>query len=151
MASFQGMDMESLNDEFIAKQLLPWQEGSACFVVKRLRSVWQMLDRYAIVNVATATTAKKGSKRQPPSSPCDETTPKRGRGGFRPSSSRVEAQKRNPVQSKDSGEGTWKRSKPTGTERTAEGEGSASGVTMAQTGNSRSIPLAEDFKKFAKI
>ena len=28
MASHQGTDMESLNDEFIAKQLLPWQECS---------------------------------------------------------------------------------------------------------------------------
>ena len=39
MASLQGTDMESLNDEFIAKQLLPWQEGRARSVVKRLRSV----------------------------------------------------------------------------------------------------------------
>ena len=129
MASLQGTDMESLNDEFIAKQLLSWQEGSAHSVVKRLRSVWQTLDRYAIVNVATATTAKKGRKRQPPSGPRDETTPNRGRGGSRPGSSRAKAQKRNPAQSRESGEGTRKRSKPTGTERMAEGEGSASGVT----------------------
>ena len=151
MASLQGTDIESLNEKFIAKQLLSWQEGSARSVVKRLRSVWQTLDRYAIVNVATATTAKKGSKRQSPSGPGDETTPKRGRGGSRPSSSRAEAQKRNPAQSRDSREGTRKRSKPTGTERTAEGEGSASDVMTAQTRTSRSIPLAEDFEKFAKI
>ena len=151
MASLQGTDMESLNDKFIAKQLLPWQEGSARAVVKRLRSVWQTLDRYAIVNVATATTAKKGNKRQPPSGPRDETMPKRGRRGSRPRSSRAEAQKRNPAQSRDSEEGTWKRSKPTGPERIAEGEGSASSVTTAQTGTSRSIPLVEDFVKFAYI
>ena len=151
MASLQGTDMESLNDEFIAKQLLPWQEGSARSIVKRLRSVWQTLDRYAIVNVATATTAKKGSKQQPPSGPRNETTPKRGRGGSRPGSSRAEAQKRNPAQSRDNGEGIWKRSKPTGIERTAEGEGSTSGVTTAQTGTSRSIPPTEDFEKFSKI
>ena len=151
MASLQGTDMESLNKKFIAKKLLLWQEGSALFVVKRLRSVWQMLDRYTIVNVATATTAKKGNKRQPPSSPHDETTPKRGRGGSRPGSSRAEAQKRNLAQSKDSEEGTRKRSKPTGPERMAEGEGSASGVTTTQTETSRSIPPTEDFEKFAYI
>ena len=39
MASLQGTDMESLNNEFIAKQLLPWQEGGAGSIVKRLRSV----------------------------------------------------------------------------------------------------------------
>ena len=41
MALLQRTDMESLNYEFIAKQLLPWQEGSACSVVKKLRSIWQ--------------------------------------------------------------------------------------------------------------
>ena len=151
MASLQGMDMESLNDKFIAKQLIPWHEGTARSVVKRLCLVWQTLDRYAIVNVATATTAKKGSKWQPPSGPRNETTPKRGRGRSRLGSSRAEAQKRNPTQSRDSGEGTRKRSKPTGTERTAEGKGSAFGVTTAQTGTSRSIPPTEDFEKFANI
>ena len=148
MVSLQGTDMESLNDEFIAKHLLPWQEGSARSVVKRLRLVWQTLDKYAIVKAVTATTVKKGNKRQPPSGPRDETTPKRGRGGSRPGSSRVEAQKRNPAQSRGSGEGTRKRSKPTRPERMVEGEGSASGVTTAQNGTSRSIPPAEDFKKF---
>ena len=110
-----------------------------------------MLDKYTIMNVATATTAKKGNKRQPPSGPHNETTPKKGRGGSRPGSSRAEAQKRNPAQSRDSGEGTRKRSKPTGTKRTAEGEGSASSVTTAQTGTSWSIPPVEDFEKFAYI
>ena len=87
----------------------------------------------------------------PPSGPRDETTPKRGRGGSRLSSSRAKAQKRNPAQSRDSGEGNCKRSKPTGTERTATGEGSATSVTTAQTRTSWSIPLAEDFEKFAYI
>ena len=101
--------------------------------------------------MAKAASAKKANKRQPPSGPCDETTPKRGRGGSRPGSSRAEAQKRNPAQSRDSGEGIRKRSKPSGPERTAEGEVAASGVTTAQTGTSRSVPPAEDFEKFATI
>ena len=151
MASLHGTDMERLNDKFIAKQLLPSQEGSARSVVKRLRGVWQTLDRYAIVTKAKATTSKKGIKRQPPSGPRDETTPKRGRGGSRPGSSRAEAQKRNPTQSRNSGEGTQKRSKPTGPERMAEGEGLASGVTTTQTRTSQSIPPTEDFEKFAYI
>ena len=37
MAALQGTDMESLNEDFISKQLLPWQEGTARSVVKRLR------------------------------------------------------------------------------------------------------------------
>ena len=143
--------MESLNEDFISKQLLPWQEGTARSVVKKLRGVWQMLDRYAIVTAAKAASAKKGIKRQPTGVECGDTTPKVGRGGSRPSSSRAEAQKRNPAQSRDSGEGTRKRSKPSGPERMAEGEGAASGVTTAQTGTSRSLPPAEDFEKFAKI
>ena len=122
MASLQGMDMESLNGGFINKQLLLWQEGTARSVVKKLRGVWQMLDRYAIVTVAKATSAKKGQKRQPASVERGDTTPKRGRGGSCPGSSRAEAQKRNPAQSRDSGEGTRKRSKPIGPERTAEGK-----------------------------
>ena len=81
-----------------------------------------MLDRYAIVTAAKAASAKKGLKRQPAGAERGETTPKRGRGGSRPGSSRAEAQKRNPAQSKDRGEGTRKRSKPSGPERTAEGE-----------------------------
>ena len=151
MAALQGTDMESLNDDFISKQLLLWQEGTARSVVKRLRGVWQTLNRYAIVTAAKAASAKKGIKRQPAGAERGETTPKRGRGGSRPGSSRAEAQKRNPAQSRDSGEGTRKRSKPSGPERTVEGEGAASGVTTAQTGTSRSIPPAEDFEKFAFI
>ena len=129
MAALQGMDMESLNDDFISKQLLPWQEGTACSIVMRLRGVWQTLDEYAIVNVAKAASVKKGQKWQLASIERGETTPKRRRGGSRPGSSRAEPQKRNPAQSRDSGEGTRKRSKPSGPERTAEGEGAASGVT----------------------
>ena len=151
MASLQGTDMESLNDNFICKQLLLWQEGTVRSIVKRLRGVWQTLDRYAIVTVAKATSAKKGQKRQRAQVERGDTTPKRGRGAPRLGNSKAEAQKKNPAQSKDSGEGTRKRSKPTGTERMAEGEGSVSGVTMAQTGTSQSIPLAEDFEKFANI
>ena len=83
--------MESLNDNFINKQLLPWQEGTVGSVVKKLRGVWQMLDRYAIVTVAKATSAKKGQKWQPASVECGDTMPKRGRGGSRPGSSRAEA------------------------------------------------------------
>ena len=143
--------MESLNDDFINKQLLPWQEGIARSVVKKLRGVWQSLDRYAIVTVAKATSAKKGQKQQPASVECGDTTPKRGRGGSHPGSSRAEAQKRNPAQSRDSREDTRKRSKPTATDRTGTGKGSASGVTTAQTRTSRSVPPAEDFEKFAKI
>ena len=119
--------------------------------MKKLRGVWQNLDRYAIVTVAKAASAKKGIKRHPAGVERGDTTPKRGRGGSRPSSSRAEAQKRNPVQSRDNGEGTRKRSKPSGPERTAEGEGAASGMTTAQTGMSRSVPPAEDFEKFAYI
>ena len=151
MAALQGTDMESLNEDFISKQLLPWQEGTARSVVKRLRGVWQTLDRYVIVTAAKAASAKKGIKRQLVGAERGETTPKRGRGGSRPGSSRAEAQKRNPAQSRDSGEGTRKRSKPSGPERTAEGEAIASGMTTAQTGTSRSVPPAEDFEKFAKI
>ena len=151
MAALQGTDMESLNDDFISKQLLSWQEGIARFVVKKLHGVWQTLDRYAIVTVAKAASAKKGQKRQPASVERRDTMPKRGRGGSRPRSSRAEAQKRNPAQSRDTGEGTRKRSKPTSPERTAEGEGAASGVTTAQTGTSKSVPPAEDFEKFAYI
>ena len=91
MAALQGTDMESLNDDFISKQLLPWQEGTAHSVVKRLRGVWQTLDRYAIVTAAKAASAKKGLKRQPASAERGETPPKRGRGGSRPGSSRAEA------------------------------------------------------------
>ena len=131
MAALQGTDMESLNEDFISKQLLPWQEGTARSVVKRLRGVWQTLDRYAIVTAAKAASTKKGIKRQPAGVERGDTTPKRGRGGSRPGSSRAEAQKRNPAQSRDSGEGTRKRSKPSGPERTAEGEVAASGVTTA--------------------
>ena len=143
--------MESLNEDFISKQLLSWQEGTARSVVKRLRGVWQTLDRYAIVTVAKAASAKKGIKRQPAGVERGDTTLKRRRGGSRPGSSRAEAQKRNPAQSRDSGEGTRKRSKPSGPERMAEGEATASGVTTAQTGTSRSVPPAEDFEKFANI
>ena len=151
MAALQGTDMESLNDDFISKQLLPWQEGTACSVVKRLRGVRQTLDKYAIVTAAKAVSAKKGIKRQPVGAERGETMPKRGRGRSHPGSSRAEAQKRNPAQSRDSGEGTRKRSKPSGPKRTAEGEGAASGVTTVQTGTSRSVPPAEDFEKFAFI
>ena len=97
MAALQGTDMESLNEDFISKQLLPWQEGSAWSVVKKLRGVWQTLDRYAIVTMAKAASTKKGIKRLPAGAERGETTPKRGRGGSRPGSSRVEAQKRNPA------------------------------------------------------
>ena len=151
MAALQGTDMESLNEDFISKQLLPWQEGNARSVVKRLHGVWQTLDRYAIVTTAKAASAKKGIKWQPAGVERKDKTPKRGRGGSRPSSSRAEAQKRNPTQSRDSGEGTRKRSKPSGPERIAEGEAAASSVTTAQTGTSRSVPPAEDFEKFANI
>ena len=119
--------------------------------MEKLRGVWQTLDKYAIVSVAKAASAKKAKKRQPPSGPRDESMPKRGRGGSCPGFSRAEAQKRNPAQSRDSGEGTRKRSKPSGQERTAEGEGAASGVTTAQIGTSRSVPPMEDFEKFANI
>ena len=151
MASLQGTDMESLNDNFISKQLLLWQEGTARSVVKRLRGVWQTLDRYTIVTVAKATSAKKGQKRQPTSVELGDTTPKRGRGAPRLGNSRAEAQKRNPAQSRDSGGGTQKRSKPTATDKTGIGEGSASSVTTVQTGTSRSVPPAEEFEKFANI
>ena len=114
MAALQGTDIESLNEDFNSKQLLPWQEGSARSVVKRLRGVWQTLDRYAIVTTVKAASAKKGIKRQPAGIECGDTTLKRGRGGSCPGSSRAEAQKRNPAQSRDSGEGTRKRSKPSG-------------------------------------
>ena len=97
MAALQGTDIESLNEDFISKQLLPWQEGTACSVVKRLRGVWQTLDRYAIVTAAKATSAKKGLKRQPAGAERGETPLKRGRGGSRPGSSKAEAQKRNPA------------------------------------------------------
>ena len=146
MAALQGTDMESLNEDFISKKLLPWQEGTARSIVKKLHGVWQTLDRYAIVTVA-----KKGIKWHPAGIERGDTMPKRGRGGSRPGSSRAEAQKRNPAQSRDSREGTRKRSKPTGPERTAEGEGAASGVTTVQTGTSRSVPPVEDFEKFAYI
>ena len=151
MAALQGTDIESLNDDFISKQLLPWQEGTAWSVVKKLRGVWQTLDRYAIVTAAKGASAKKGIKRQPGGVERRDTTPKRGRRGSCPGSSRAEAQKKNPAQSRDSGEGTRKKSKPSGPDRTAEGEGAASGVTTAQTGMSRSVPSAEDFEKFAYI
>ena len=151
MAALQGTDIESLNEDFISKQLLPWEEGTTRSVVKKLHGVWLTLDRYAIVTAAKAASAKKGLKRQPVGTERGETTPKRRRGGSRPGSSRAEAQKRNPAQSRDSGEGTRKRSKPSGPERTAEGEAAASGVTTAQTGTSRSVLPAEDFEKFANI
>ena len=151
MAALQGTDIESLNEDFISKQLLPWQEGTAQSVVKKLRGVWLMLDKYAIVTAAKAASAKKGIKWQPGGTERRETMTKRGRGGSRSGSSRAEAQKRNPAQSKDSGEGTRKRSKPSGPERMAEGEAAASGVTTVQTGTSKSIPPAEDFEKFANI
>ena len=143
--------MESLNEDFINKQLLPWQEGTARSIVKKLLGVWQTLDGYTIVTMAKAASAKKGIKWQPTGIERGDTMPKRGRGGSRPGSSRAKAQKRNPAQSRDNGEGTRKRSKPTGQERTAEGEGAASGVTTAKTGTSRSVPPTEDFEKFAKI
>ena len=113
--------------------------------------MWLTLDRYAIVTTAKAAFAKKGIKRQPAGVERGDTTPKRGRGGSCPGSSRAKAQKRNPAQSRDSGEGTRKRSKPNGPERMAEGEAAAFGVTTAQTGTSRSVPPAEDFEKFANI
>ena len=113
--------------------------------------MWQTLDRYAIVTAAKAASTKKGLKRQPAGAEREETPPKRGRGGSHPCCSRAEAQKRNPAQSRDSGEGTRKRSKPSSPERTAEGEAAAFGVTTAQTGTSRSVPPAEDFEKFANI
>ena len=143
--------MESLNEDFISKQLLLWQQGTTRSVVKKLRGVWQTVDKYAIVTVAKAASAKKGIKRQPAGVERGDTTPKRGGGGSRPSSSRAEAQKRNPAQSRDSGEGTRKRSKPSGPEKTAKGERAASGVTTAHTETSRSVPPAEDFEKFANI
>ena len=62
MAALQGTDMESPNDDFISKQLLPWQEGTARSIVKKLRGVWQMLDTYAIVTVAKAASAKRGQQ-----------------------------------------------------------------------------------------
>ena len=34
MAALLGTDMESLNEDFISKQLLPWQKGTARFVVE---------------------------------------------------------------------------------------------------------------------
>ena len=151
MAALQGTDMESLNEDFISKQLLLWQEETTRSVLKKLRGVWQTLNRYAIVTMAKAASAKKGIKWQPTGVERGDTTPKRGRGGSRPGSSRAEAQKRNPAQSRDSGEGTQKRSKPSGPERTAEGEGAASGVTTAQTRTSKSVPATEDFEKFATI
>ena len=83
--------MESLNKDFISKPLLPWQERTARSVVKKLRGVWLMLDRYAIVTAAKAASAKKGLKRQPAGAERGETPPKRGRGGSRPGSSRAEA------------------------------------------------------------
>ena len=36
MAALQGTDMESLNEDFISKQLLPWQEGTTRSVMKNL-------------------------------------------------------------------------------------------------------------------
>ena len=131
MAALQGTDIESLNEDFISKQLLPWQEGTARSVVKKLRGVWLTLDIYAIVTAAKAASTKKGIKQQPVDAERGETTPKRGRGGSRLGSSKAEAQKRNPAQSKDSGEGTRKRSKPSGLEKTAKGKAAASGVTTA--------------------
>ena len=151
MAALQGTDMESLNEDFISKQLLRWQEGTARSVVKRLHGVWQTLDKYAIVTAAKAASAKKGIKWQPAGVERGDTTPKRRRGGSRPGSSKAEAQERNPAQSRDRGEATRKRSKPSGPKRTAKGEAAASGVTTAQTGTSRSVPPAEDFEKFATI
>ena len=65
MAALQGTDIESLNVDFISKQLLPWQEGTARSVVKKLRGVWLTLDRYAIVTATKAASAKKGIKWQP--------------------------------------------------------------------------------------
>ena len=97
MAALQGTNIVSLNEDFISKQLLSWQEETAWSVVKKLRGVWQTLDRYAIVTAAKAASAKKGIKRQPAGTERGETTPKRGRGESRPGSSRAEAQKRNPT------------------------------------------------------
>ena len=93
MAALQGTDLESLIEDFISKQRLPWQERTARSVVKRLRGVLQTLNRYAIVMAAKAASEKKGLKRQPAGAERGETPPKRGRGGSRPSSSRAEAQK----------------------------------------------------------
>ena len=59
MAALQRTDMESLNEDFISKQLLSWQEGTTHFVVKKLRGVWQMLDRYAINRYLTNYGPKK--------------------------------------------------------------------------------------------
>ena len=56
-----------------------------------------MLDRYAIVTAAKVASAKKGIIWQPTGVERGDTTLKRGRGGSRPGSSRVEAQKRNPT------------------------------------------------------
>ena len=81
MATLQGTDIESLNEDFISKQLLSWQEGTAWSIVKKLRGVWLTLDRYAIVTAAKAASAKKGLKWQPAGAKRGETTPKRGRGG----------------------------------------------------------------------
>ena len=151
MAALQGTDIESLNEDFISKQLLSWQERTARSVVKKLRGVWLTLDRYAIVTAAKAASAKKGIKRHPARVERGDTMPKRGRRGSHPGFSRAEAQKRNPAQSRDNGEGTRKRSKPSGSERTAEGEAAVSSVTTAQTGTCRSVPPAEDFEKFTNI
>ena len=125
MATLQGTDIESLNEDFINKRFLQSQEGTARSVVKKLPGVWLTLDRYAIVTAAKAASAKKGIKRQPAGAERGETMPKRGRGGSCSGSSRAEAQKRNPAQSRDNGEGTRKRSKPSGLERTSEGKRSS--------------------------
>ena len=79
MAALHGTDIESLNEDFITKQLLPWQEGTARSVVKKLRGVWQTLDKYAIVTAVKAASAKKGIKWQPAGVERGDTTPNRGR------------------------------------------------------------------------
>ena len=76
MAALQGTDIESLNKDFINKELLPWQEGTTRSIVKKLRGVWLTLDEYAIVIAAKAASAKKGIKRQPTGTERGETTPK---------------------------------------------------------------------------
>ena len=123
------------------------------YSVRREEIAWNLANAGQIRNrnCGEGCLRKEGHKRQPAGAERGEATPKRGRGGSCPGSSRAEAQKRNPAQSRDSGEGTRKRSKPSGPDRTAEGEGAAFGVTTSQIGTSKSVPPAEDFEKFAFI
>ena len=48
MAALQGMDIESLNEDFISKQLLPWQEGICS--VRREEIVWSLANAGQIRN-----------------------------------------------------------------------------------------------------